>query len=219
MTTVVQAMSAVMSEVRAVSKGERNTQQNFNFRGVDTTVNALGPAMRKHGVVVVPGLRSHELSPMPLSGGKIATRACVQVDYIFYGPDGDSITASVPGEAFDLGDKATAKAMSVAYRTALLQAFTLPTQETDPDEESYEAAMQEQGPNWEKLFAQAVGNRQALESLRAHGKRAGAPEGMFDAIAAKLASLDAASTKATTANTAPNIQAGLGQKPLKGAVQ
>jgi hypothetical protein len=44
------------------------------------------------------------------------------------------------GEAFDMGDKATAKAMSVAYRTCLLQALTIPTDDPDPDESSYEQA-------------------------------------------------------------------------------
>ena len=38
----------------------------------------------------------------------------------------------------DSGDKATAKAMSVAFRTALLQALALPTDEPDPDSQSYE---------------------------------------------------------------------------------
>jgi hypothetical protein len=40
----------------------------------------------------------------------------------------------------DSGDKATAKAMSVAMRTALLQALCLPTDEPDPDATSYERA-------------------------------------------------------------------------------
>ena len=38
----------------------------------------------------------------------------------------------------DGGDKATAKAMSVAFRIALLQALALPTSEPDPDSTSYE---------------------------------------------------------------------------------
>jgi len=38
----------------------------------------------------------------------------------------------------DSGDKATAKAMSVAFRTALLQSLSLPTDEVDPDATSYE---------------------------------------------------------------------------------
>jgi hypothetical protein len=37
-----------------------------------------------------------------------------------------------------MGDKAAPKAMSVAFRTALLQALALPTDEPDPDSQSFE---------------------------------------------------------------------------------
>ena len=63
------------------------------------------------------------------------------VRYDFYGPAGDSISATVAAESFDSGDKATAKAMSVAFRTALLQTLALPTDEVDdPDHVTYERA-------------------------------------------------------------------------------
>jgi len=54
------------------------------------------------------------------------------------GPGGDRLEATVAGEAMDAGDKATAKAMSVAFRIVLLQALALPTDDTDPDATSYE---------------------------------------------------------------------------------
>ena len=44
----------------------------------------------------------------------------------------------VAAEAWDSGDKAAPKAMSVAFRTALLQALALPTDDPDPDSQSYE---------------------------------------------------------------------------------
>jgi hypothetical protein len=62
----------------------------------------------------------------------------VQVTFFFYGPMGDHIECTTPGEGFDFGDKATSKAMSVACRTALLQTLCLPTDEPDPDSEVYE---------------------------------------------------------------------------------
>jgi hypothetical protein len=62
--------------------------------------------------------------------------ARIEVRYSF--TDGtDTIATVVAGEAMDAGDKATAKAMSVAFRTALLQTFCLPTDEKDPDEDTY----------------------------------------------------------------------------------
>jgi hypothetical protein len=66
--------------------------------------------------------------------------ARVIVKYTFVGPEGDTLTGSAPGEAMDSGDKATAKAMSVAFRTFLLQALSLPTNEPDPDAVVYSRA-------------------------------------------------------------------------------
>lgn len=72
------------------------------------------------------------------STGKPATACRVVVDYIFGAKDGSEMTATVAAEAWDNGDKAAPKAMSVAFRTALLQTLALPTDEPDPDAHTYE---------------------------------------------------------------------------------
>ena len=139
--TVQAAVSAVMADVRAVAKKDRNTSQGggFLFRGIDAVVNAVGPALRTHGVVVTPHLDQIERREGRTSKGGTLNYVAVVVTYTFTGPAGDTMTATVPGEAFDSGDKATAKAMSVAFRTCLLQALTLPTDEADPDADVYDA--------------------------------------------------------------------------------
>jgi len=136
--TVIQALSAVMADVQAVRKDSRNQQQNFNFRGIDAVMNAVGPALRKHGVVIVPETVDARHRDTTTTGGKPAREATVVVTYRAYGPGGDSIPIQAPGESLDAGDKATPKAMSVAYRTALLQALTIPTDEPEPDAQTYQ---------------------------------------------------------------------------------
>lgn len=138
--TVHEAWSAVMDEVQAVSKKERNTQQNFNFRGIDAVVNAVGPALRKHKVIVIPE-RIVELAYRDVTVGKNETpmRECtIRTQWRAIGPEGDSFTFETAGEALDSGDKGTAKAQSVAQRISLLQALCIPTDDTDPDSHSYE---------------------------------------------------------------------------------
>lgn len=139
-TGIYGALADVMSDVGAVAKDSRNTQQNFNFRGVDAVVNAVSPALRKHRVMVLPQMRSVDYVMMPLSSGKSATVCRVVVAYRFVAVDGSHIETVVAAEAFDMGDKATPKAMSVAFRTALLQALALPTDDPDPDSMVYETA-------------------------------------------------------------------------------
>lgn len=136
--TVHQALSKVMGDVQAVKKDSKNQAQKFNFRGIDAVMNAVGPALRKHGVTVLPEDVEVHRSNGTTASGKQATEVVVKVTYRVYGPAGDSIHGKVAAEAMDFGDKAVAKAMSVAYRTFLLQALTIPTDEPDPDSESFE---------------------------------------------------------------------------------
>jgi len=138
--TIQHALAAVMADVREVRKTERNTGLNFNFRGIDSVLNAVGPALRTHGVVVLPRVIGYDATPASTSSGKSSLHVIVTVEYQFVGPAGDSLSATVIGEAMDYGDKAVPKAMSVAFRTALLQALALPTDDPDPDSQNYERA-------------------------------------------------------------------------------
>ena len=127
-----------MADCDHVAKRDRNDHQRFMFRGIDAVVNAVGPVLRKHGVVVCPNVERADYETVQTSTGKPATACRVLVTYSFYAADGSSIDARVAGEAWDSGDKACPKAMSVAFRTALLQALALPTDEPDPDGQTYE---------------------------------------------------------------------------------
>lgn len=142
--TVVEALAAVMEEVQGVGKGDKNTQQGYMFRGVDAVVNAVGPAFRKHSVVAVPITVSCESEHYTTAKGTPMRGVTLTVGFRFYGPAGDFIDAQVCGESSDSGDKAVPKAHSVAYRTLLLQALCIPTNEADPDSQSHERAAAEQ---------------------------------------------------------------------------
>lgn len=143
---VVVLLAKVMEEVRAVRKADRNTQQGYAFRGVDAVVNAVGPALRKHGIVPMPMLEKASYRDVTTSTGKPSRECTVEVRYRFYGPAGDHVDAVVPGESMDFGDKGAPKAMSVAYRIVLLQALCLPTDEADPDAHSYERSSRDALP-------------------------------------------------------------------------
>lgn len=144
--TVVEALSKVMEDVRAVAKGDRNQQQGYVFRGIDAVVNAVGPSLRRHGVVVMPMCEQAAYRDVQTSTGKASRECTVTVRYRFYGPAGDYIDAVTPGESMDFGDKGAPKAMSVAFRIALLQGLCLPTDDADPDAASYERAEVEDPP-------------------------------------------------------------------------
>jgi hypothetical protein len=147
MSEIVKLLSQVMAEVGAVRKGDRNNQQNFSFRGIDAVTNAVSPALRKAGVIVTPQVIDYQYGSVTVgSKGTVMGHVKVMVRYTFHAPDGSSLETIVPAESFDSGDKATAKAMSVAFRTCLLQTLCLPTDDVDPDATSYERAPSKAAP-------------------------------------------------------------------------
>ena len=138
MTSQIYAdLAKVMRSVDHVGKGDFNSHQKFNFRGIDGVLNAVGPALREHNVVVYPRLHDVAYEEVKTSGGKASTACRVVVDYIFASVDGSTVESRVAAQSWDTGDKAMPKAMSVAMRTALIQALALPTDEPDPDSFTY----------------------------------------------------------------------------------
>ncbi|OZD23858.1 hypothetical protein CH253_08355 [Rhodococcus sp. 06-156-3C] len=163
----------ISAEVGAVKKDDYNQGQKFNFRGIDAVVNACHKAMHTNGVTVVPRLLSVEYVPVTIGRNATpATSVRVIAGYVFHGPAGDTVEALVPAEGNDSADKGTAKAMSVALRTALLQTFMLPTDDVDPD-----ATYEEQVPIHVGLQRQiiAVAQQKGLQpadmaaEFKAHG--------------------------------------------------
>lgn len=138
--SVFEAWSAVMGSVQAIEKNERNREQNFVFRGIDTVVNAVGPVLREHGVIVIPTAEDIQVERYTTSRGTSMKGATVRMRYTVHGPAGDSFSGVAYGEASDAGDKSVSKAQSVAYRVFLLQGLTIPTNEPDPDASSHERA-------------------------------------------------------------------------------
>lgn len=133
---IYEAISNVMDEVGAVKKNKKNTQQGFMFRGIDDVMNALYPAMSKHKVFVTPEVLEQVREERKTSKGTNLIYSICKIKYTFYTTDGSSVSATVIGEGMDSGDKATNKAMAIAFKYACFQTFCIPTEEMiDPDQE------------------------------------------------------------------------------------
>lgn len=136
---IYESISAVMGDIGAVGKNSRNTQQGFMFRGIDAVMNAINPALTKYKVFVVPEILEQKREERTNSKGTVLIYSICTVKYKFYAEDGSFIEAVVIGEGMDTGDKATNKAMSIAFKYACFQVFCIPTEEMkDPDADSYE---------------------------------------------------------------------------------
>ncbi|WP_319730469.1 ERF family protein [Cronobacter malonaticus] len=133
---VYQAISAVAKEMATtgISKDRTNTQQNFKFRGIDQVYNALAPALVNHGLLILPRITERAVTERTTPKGTVLFYVVVKAEFDFVSTkDGSVHTVVTYGEAMDSGDKATNKAMSIAYKYAAFQAFCIPTEETAID--------------------------------------------------------------------------------------
>lgn len=136
---IYETIALVMGEIGAIGKNDQNEQQKFMYRGIDAVMNAINPALIKYNLFIVPEvLEQIREERQTRSGGNLIYSIC-KIKYTFYAEDGSSISATVIGEGMDSGDKATNKAMSIAFKYACFQVFCIPTEEmVDPDAECHE---------------------------------------------------------------------------------
>ena len=129
---IIQCIAAISQEAGALAP-ESKQGVPFPFRGVDGTVNHLAAHMNKYGVVALPTVLEHKVSPREV-GTRVVKTTEVLTMFTFYAPDMTSVSVTTAGLADDFGDRSTAQAQSVAYRIALLQTFHLPTQAAEPEQ-------------------------------------------------------------------------------------
>lgn len=131
------AFARVMADVQSIGKGDQraDTGGRYAFRGVDRVVNAVGPALRRHGVLVLPTrILEVEYRESRTTNNKIMQDIAVRVQWTIVGPAGDALPpVESAGQATDTSDKGTAKAVSVAQRVLFLTALHIPTQDPDID--------------------------------------------------------------------------------------
>ena len=160
---IFETINAVMADIGAVGKTSKNQQQGFMFRGIDAVMNALAPALVKNKCFVVPEILDQTREErQTIKGGTLLYSIC-KIRYTFYAEDGSSISATVIGEGMDSGDKATNKAMSIAFKYACFQVFCIPTEEMqDPDAECHEVKPKEtKKPEPKKTEPKKITSQQA----------------------------------------------------------
>lgn len=133
---IFETIDLIMKEVPAIGKTKQNTKQNYKFRGIDDVMNKLQPIFAKYKLFVVPEVLEQTREERKTSTGGTLLYSICKIKYTFYAEDGSHVEATVIGEGMDSGDKASNKAMAIAFKYALFQVFCIPTEELkDPDKE------------------------------------------------------------------------------------
>lgn len=127
-------MAAIMKAVTSIGKDRKNIQQNFSFRGIDDVMNELHGIFAENEVFITTEIMTHTVTERQTKSGGVMLHVICNCKFRIFTVDGSNVEIITVGEAMDSGDKATNKAMSVALKYALLQAFLIPTEdEKDPD--------------------------------------------------------------------------------------
>ena len=127
------AMIAIMNEVGAV--GKDGTARDYKYRKIDDVYAALQLLLAKYKVYTTSEILAESTEERQTKSGANLIFRKATIRYTFWSAeDGSCVQSTVLGEGMDSGDKASNKAMAVAHKYALCQAFCIPTQyQKDPE--------------------------------------------------------------------------------------
>lgn len=131
---ITKSLCAITAEIGGLAKNKKNQQQGYSFRGIDDLMNALHPLFAKYGVLMVPEVLESNREERVTAKGSALISAILKVKYHLIGIDGSEVTATVIGEGMDTADKASNKALAVAFKYAAFQIFCIPTDEIGKDD-------------------------------------------------------------------------------------
>ena len=140
MSAIYKAINAVMQEVGYAQKTGKvsGNYASYSFAGEADLLAAIRPAMVTHGLMILPGeVIDWRQSQYTTNKGSQMNRSDLIMRYRLVHTSGESIDLTTLGCGTDSGDKDPAKAMTIAFKYALRQAFAIETGD-DPDKESHE---------------------------------------------------------------------------------
>jgi len=113
---------------------------NYRFRGIDDVLHALSGSMATRKLGVGVSFADPVVTLRDKGNGKSERHVVMRATFsLFSLEDGSSAGPfAFVGEASDSGDKATNKAMSIAYKYFAIQTFAIPTEGVLADEEPNE---------------------------------------------------------------------------------
>ena len=132
-------MTKILKDTSAIGKEKQAGGLAYAFRGIDDVYNEIHGTLAKHAVFTIPTVLEERSEERRSKSGGLLIYRILRIAYRFIADDGSFVSSIVIGEGMDSGDKAANKAMSVAHKYALLQAFCIPTADIkDPETENHE---------------------------------------------------------------------------------
>ena len=132
---IYKKIPVIMWKIGDIGKDRTNKIQNYQFRGIDDMYNALNQHLTEEKVFFTSEILSTEREERESKNGGTLIYSVITMKFTAYAEDWSNVSSTTVGEAMDSGDKSMNKAMSTAYKYALMQIFCIPT-EDDKDTEN-----------------------------------------------------------------------------------
>jgi len=199
---VYKAINAIQKALakEGITKSKKNQQQGYSFRGIDDVYNTVSSLLGEHGLCILPRMLTRQCVERQTKSGSTLFYVTLEAEFdSVSAEDGSKHTVRTFGEAMDSADKATNKAMSAAYKYAVIQAFAIPTEgDNDADATTHDVAGNAQAPvtpvagkpktlptcTDDELTQKINQNLQAWKSYVTEGKKT--PEGILETLASKV---------------------------------
>lgn len=148
---VYAAIGAITAELAetGIAKAHTNARDQYAYRSIDDIMARIAPLLAKHRLCILPRTLERSSEDRSDAANSLLIRVTLRVAFdLVSGRDGSSHTVEAYGEALDAGDKATSKAMSAAFKQAVLQTFCVPIAGShDTDATSYRLAPHRDEPD------------------------------------------------------------------------
>lgn len=164
----ISGVASALAEQGIRKERKQGSQVNYAFRGIDDIYNALAPELVKHKLLILPRYTERTSVERTSKNGGALFYITVRGDFDFVSTEDGSVhTVTTYGEAMDSGDKATNKAMSIAYKYAAFQAFCIPTEETAVDADAEVHSVAPRSPDdILKDFSSQAADCQSVDELK-----------------------------------------------------
>jgi len=123
----INAITAALFRSGGIPKTHTNLQDQYHYRSIDDVLAKLAPLLSRHRLCVLPRVLRRKACYRTGEAASVLISVEVLVAYdLVSSRDGSRHVVRTFGEALDPSDKATAKALSAAYKSAMLQTFCIP---------------------------------------------------------------------------------------------
>lgn len=159
---VMQTVGAVPKLGKMTMGGSRGS---YPYHKIEDILDHVQEALIAHGVFYMVEVLSKDIRERITNYDVKMKVVELRVRYTFYASDGSSLSSIIESEGEDAGDKATAKAMTIALKTLLLQILAIPTEDMiDGDNERTE---------FTRHAGERTGNLKAVESKQGNKQPSG----------------------------------------------